>query len=139
MNREQISRSITGALEHLEKDYKGQYKTSTTNFARSYMRLLLPYAITEEFDTDKKEKIYVVLNREYKPLGLGKGEYIRYTDYPCKINRSLYEELQIKLKTNTENTRLITLYHDGITPWSTKKNLHKYIEQLNKLTSILKQ
>lgn len=137
MHENQIVRTIQGAIAHLEKDTTNQYKYSTSNVARSFLRILMPYAITKEYDMEGKE-IFVILNREYKPLGIGKGDNVHYQEYPCLISKKTLEKIkESPLENHTDNSRLITLYHDGNSPWSSKKNLQKYISQTQILISAL--
>lgn len=139
MHEKQIVRIIQGAIAHLEKDTTNQYKHSTSNVAKSYLRILMPYAITKEYDMEGKE-ILVILNREYKPLGVGKGDNVHYQEYPCLISKETLEKIKNSpMKNHTDNPRLITLYHDGNPPWGSRKDLQKYISQAQTLMSALSE
>lgn len=136
MNAKEIVRTIEGAINHLEKDNLGKYKSSTSNYARAYFRLLLPYVIKEEIGRNG-DLINVVLNREYKPLGIGKGEVIDYEDFPCLINKETYSNLKKLIR--TQSTHSVYLYNDGNPPWSSKKDLQEYMSRVVILVDYLKR
>ena len=86
-----------------------------------------PYVIKEV----EKGK-FVVLNREYKPLGFNKRDYVKYEDYPIisKIT-GLGPSTRNKLAYDGKGEgNMIYLYDDGCVPTQSKKHMDSYLEKL---------
>ena len=74
---------------------------------------------------------YVVLNREYKPLGFGHGQY-EYSDYPISVSlKGLTPRIAEKLSHN-DNRDLdkIFLYNDDCVPTHSTKHMNNYLKRL---------
>ena len=153
MNRLNIIRRIEGAIGELEqianRAIPPKKLHSTTYVFESYFKTLFPYAFSKELVTFKDDTgkeipklAYVVLNREYKPLGVGKhGDYVNYADYDCIIEEDLFNQILAEFNSehyryNKNNPEFLTLYNNH--PWRTKKGFDDYLVLLNRLLEVLK-
>lgn len=93
----------------------------------TFRSLFLPYCI-QQIEKNK----YVVLNREYKPLGFKTTQIVKYEDYPIVVEiKGLTKSKIAKISHNgSEDKRNIYLYDDGCVPTSTVDNMKKYLERL---------
>jgi hypothetical protein len=98
----------------------------------SLARIALPYCVQRQADGS-----YILLNRNYKPLGFANREHVRYEDYPIRFRfRRLLSKTKNKIHEGTDHEQ-IYLYSDGTRPWSSKKNMKEYLQRLESLMSLL--
>ena len=98
-----------------------------------FRSICLPYCLKKQ-----KDGGYLVLNREYKPLGFNTLDEIKYEDYPIStkyagITSKKASMLSWNSSTDTEN---IFLYNDGTVPTSNKKNMGLYLAKLEILAKL---
>ena len=93
----------------------------------------LPYCIQRQPDGS-----YVILNREYKPLGFKTMEHINYADHPVAVRlRGLRPATAAKLSYDgSSDLKAIYLYNDGTNPSRSAKNMIAYLERLNRLAKL---
>lgn len=101
----------------------------------NFRQIHMPYCLKKQDDG-----CYVVLNREYKPLGFDTDEYLKYEDYPIlvkyKITKAKIKQLSVHPEDNSED---FYLYNDGCLPEHNKKNMDAYLEKLRILTKLEKK
>jgi hypothetical protein len=87
----------------------------------------LPYCIKQQDDGT-----YVILNREYKPLGFNTRENIKYSAYPiCVRLKGLTAKAAAKLSyKNSPDTKEIFLYNDGCIPTASAAHMKAYLARL---------
>lgn len=92
-----------------------------------FRAIFLPYCLQKQADGS-----YVVLNRNYKPLGFMTGEWVDYASYPIKVKmRGLKSQLAAKLSvTGKPDMDQIFLYNDSTVPTRSKKNMDMYLEKI---------
>lgn len=75
---------------------------------------------------------YVVLNREYKPLGFRTYEHIDYESYPIAVKfKRLTASTIVKLSWKADpDPRCIFLYYDGNIPTDNAKDMQAYLQRL---------
>lgn len=97
-------------------------------------RNILPYCIQLK-DNSKDE--YVILNRDYKPIGFNTKKAVNYDDYPISYKLVLTPEIasQLSCKKST-SLNPIYLYDDGTNPFTAKKNMKPYLEKLEILSKV---
>lgn len=81
---------------------------------------------------------YVVLNREYKPLGFNSQQHFNYEEYPISAKiKGLTSKSIKKLAWNEAITDegYIFLYNDKLIPTRSKLNMKMYLEKLEILAS----
>jgi hypothetical protein len=81
---------------------------------------------------------YIILNREYKPLGFKTMAHVKYEDYPIaiKFKRFTIETIKkISYKGSPEKD-WIYLYNDGCIPTSNNANMEKYLKRLGLLARL---
>ena len=107
-------------------------KTNENNITALY-RIAFPYCIEKQEDGS-----YVVLNREYKPIGFLTEERLDYGKYPIGIRfKGLKEETIRKISVDGDQSdRAIYLYGDGSKPTQNEKNMRDYLERLSVLMSL---
>lgn len=100
-----------------------------------FRSIYLPYCLKKQ-----PSGKYVVLNREYKPVGFNTKEWIKYEDFPVetafRITKASAKKLSYKL---SEDTECIYLYNDGCIPTQSKKNMGVYLEKLARLAKLENQ
>lgn len=92
----------------------------------NFRQIHMPYCIKKNEDG-----AYIVLNREYKPLGFSDGRHVNYEDYPIAVKYKISKVTAKKISYDgSENTDRIYLYNDGCLPERSKKNMDSYLEKL---------
>lgn len=92
-----------------------------------------PYCLDRQEDGS-----YVLLNRNYKPIGFTAEQWVTYGDYPVGVNikgmtAKLAAELDIK---GRDNLQRIYLYNDGSTPTSSEENMQAYLQRLTRIMAL---
>jgi hypothetical protein len=87
----------------------------------------LPYCIKKQSDGT-----YVVLNREYKPLGFKTKDNVNYADYPiCVKLRGLRAATAAKISySGSSDLGVIYLYNDGCIPTDSAAHMTAYLKRL---------
>lgn len=85
----------------------------------------LPYVLK------KVDNGYIVLNRDYKPLGFGPGGY-KYEDYPIAVRfKGLTKKIVQQLSSKGSDAMdSIYLYDDKTIPTKAKANMDAYLKRL---------
>jgi hypothetical protein len=106
--------------------------TTNDNITPLY-RIAFPYCIQKQEDGS-----YVLLNREYKPIGFSTQEYLDYGRYPIGIRfKGLKERTIRKISVDGDpSDGAIYLYGDGSKPTQNKENMEDYLERLSVLMSL---
>jgi hypothetical protein len=94
---------------------------------KDFRSVHLPYCLTRQSDGR-----YVVLNREYKPLGFQTEEFVKYEDYPIAVKiKGLTplkaSKLSCKGSSDIDN---IFLYNDGCIPTRSPAFMKTYLDRL---------
>lgn len=98
-----------------------------------FRSVFLPYCIKKQADGS-----YIVLNREYKPIGFNSRKHVKYEDYPISSKiRGLTPASIKKLSWNgiMREDGSVFLYNDGSIPTDSAANMKKYLEKLAILAS----
>ena len=79
-----------------------------------------------------KDGRYVLLNRNYKPVGFMIDELVTYEDYPIGVHlKGLTPTVAAKIDARgRDNLDRIYLYNDGCTPDSSPKDMEAYLQRL---------
>lgn len=98
-----------------------------------FRSVFFPYCIEK-----LKDGTWVVLNRQYKPVGFNTGSYVHYEDFPVSakltgIGPGVCRKLSYTGK--AEGSR-IYLYNDGCVPTRSKENMNAYLEKLSVLAKL---
>jgi len=103
------------------------------NYRTSFHRIAFPYCLLKQ-----KDDSYILLNREYKPIGFLTQECLDYGDYPIGIRfKGLKEETIRKISIDGDSREgAIYLYDDGSVPIRSGKNMRDYLERLSVLMSL---
>ncbi len=98
----------------------------------SFRQIYLPYCLDRQENGE-----YVVLNRQYKPVGFTTGEWILYEDFPVSVPLKITEATARKLSyKESEELSRIYLYNDGCIPDRDKKSMDAYLIKLQLLTKL---
>lgn len=92
-----------------------------------FRSVYLPYCIDRQEDGS-----WVILNREYKPVGFNTNDFINYKDYPISVKLKGVGPAMLKklsYKGSVEGNR-VYLYNDGCVPTHSKENMRIYLERL---------
>ncbi|MEH2331482.1 hypothetical protein [Nostoc sp.] len=98
-----------------------------------FRAVFLPYCIEKQPDGR-----YVVLNREYKPVGFKTKEHIKYEEYPICIELKgigLATAAKLSYKGDS-NTDKIYLYNDGCVPTESAEHMKNYLKRLEILAKL---
>ena len=81
---------------------------------------------------------YVLLNRNYKPVGFFTSEWITYEDYPIGVKvKGLTAAVAARLDYQGRNDLdRIYLYNDGCVPTASDANMQQYLKRLGILMSL---
>ncbi|MEH2162631.1 MAG: hypothetical protein V7K38_16690 [Nostoc sp.] len=92
-----------------------------------FISVFFPYCVEKQPDGR-----YVVLNREYKPVGFKTTEHIEYEKYPiCVEFKGLGSATAGKLSWNGDSsTDKIYLYNDGCVPTKSPEHMKNYLKRL---------
>lgn len=92
-----------------------------------------PYCIKRQPDGR-----FVVLNREYKPVGFYSEGFIRYEDYPVAAPiKGITKSMATKLShCGDPSIECIYLYDDGCTPTRSTANMAAYLSRLQLLAKL---
>lgn len=95
--------------------------------------IYLPYCL-KKLENGK----YVVLNREYKPLGFNSKEIFDYSNFPISSNlEGITKKKAITISwNNLPDNDNIFLYNDETNPLKNKKHMDDYLKRLELLSHI---
>ncbi len=81
---------------------------------------------------------YVVLNRDYKPLGFSTNKFISYDEFPVTAKiEGITSKLAKRLSWNdSDDVDTVYLYNDETNPVNSADNMKTYIEKLTVLVSL---
>ncbi len=98
-----------------------------------FRAIYLPYCLKKQ-----ENGKYIVLNREYKPLGFNSYEQFNYSNYPISANlKGLTEKKVLELSwNNSPDKEHIFLYNDALNPIKSKDNMAKYLQKLDLLAKL---
>lgn len=87
----------------------------------------LPYCIKR-----LEDRRYIVLNRNYKPVGFTTREHLDYASYPVAVRLEGLNQLVASKLFHCGSTSLdeIWLYDDGSIPTRSSENMDAYLERL---------
>lgn len=98
------------------------------NFRTAFM----PYCLQRRADGN-----YVVLNRNYKPVGTVTTDWVRYEDFPAIKGRHITAALAAKLSHKaSRDLDHIYLYDDGCIPTNSTKAMDSYLRRLSLLAKL---
>jgi hypothetical protein len=89
--------------------------------------IYFPYCLEK-----KEDGTWLLLNRNYKPVGFNTSGFINYDDYPVSMKiKGLTKLTLAKLSYNgkVEGSK-VYLYNDGCVPTSSKKAMTEYLQRL---------
>lgn len=92
-----------------------------------------PYCLDRQEDGS-----YVLLNRNYKPIGFMSENWVNYEEHPVSVKLKgmtarLAAELDVKGRDNLER---IYLYNDGSTPTGSPEDMQAYLGRLARLMKL---
>ena len=97
----------------------------------NFREIHLPYCIQKNAAGK-----YVVLNREYRPLGFLEDHHPNYETGPA-VKYNITPTIAKKLSCRSlEDTNKIYLYNDGFVPEVSAKNMAMYLEKLKLLAKL---
>lgn len=101
----------------------------STDFRAVYF----PYCIERMADGT-----WVVLNRQYKPVGFNTSDFIRYESFPVSAKlKGIGPGILKKLSYDGDGTgQKIYLYNDGCVPTHSKANMDAYLKRLEILAKL---
>lgn len=80
---------------------------------------------------------YIILNRNYKPLGVQTSERVDYETHPSAVAISITPTRASKLDWDgREDTDRIYLYNDGCIPTASAAHMQAYLERLGVLMKL---
>jgi len=93
----------------------------------------LPYCLKRQEDGT-----YVVLNREYKPLGFVTNDHVKYGDFPIAVKISRLTATVARRLSYGGSTALdeIFLYNDGCIPTASADHMQAYLQRLAVLAKL---
>ena len=94
-----------------------------------FRHYFMPYCIQR-----LKDGRYIVLNRQYKPLGTFSGDWVDYDAHPsaCKLKVTKAAAVKISWQ-GSDNLDVIHLYNDGTIPTTSAEHHRAYCDRLKVL------
>lgn len=97
-----------------------------------FRSVYFPYCLDKQPDGR-----YLVLNREYKPLGFNDGQHVDYAAFPIAARLRISASTARKVSHNSNpDTDRIFLYDDGCHPARSPKHLDSYLKRLSYLSNL---
>ncbi len=98
-----------------------------------FRSVVLPYCLKR-----MKDKTYIVLNREYKPIGFNTREHIKYENFILNHKvKGITNKIAEKLSCDgSDSLEVIYLYNDGSIPTSSVSKCESYFEKLKILLKL---
>lgn len=98
-----------------------------------FRSVFMPYCLRKQ-----KDGRYVVLNREYKPVGFFTREFVKYEEHPVAVHlEGIGTATATKLSwEGSENADEIFLYNDGSVPTASASNMKAYLAKLQILAKL---
>ncbi len=98
-----------------------------------FRSVFMPYCLHKQPDGR-----YIVLNREYKPIGFFTRAHVKYEEYPIAvflegINSAMAAKLSPEGDTDTDD---IFLYNDRCVPTDNAANMNRYLSKLKLLAKL---
>jgi hypothetical protein len=96
--------------------------------------LYFPYCLQQLDD-----KSWIILNRNYKPLGSATEEHVTYEDIDPKMRIAKIASAQARLLAysgDADAEGRIYLYQDGCIPTDSEKNMTAYLKRLSVLMKL---
>lgn len=92
-----------------------------------------PYCLDRQEDGS-----YVLLNRNYKPIGFMSDEWVNYDEHPVGVNiKGLTPNIAAGLDARgREELDRIYLYNDGYIPTDSAESMQAYLARLAKLMAL---
>jgi len=89
-------------------------------------KIFMPYCIKKLMDGR-----YIILNRNYKPLGSFSRDYIIYEEHPsaCKLNITTLRASKLSWE-ESKDIDMIFLYNDGSIPTNSAASMKNYLERV---------
>lgn len=87
-----------------------------------------PYCLQQ-----RKDGAWLILNRNYKPIGLTSSDWVDYDAHPaeaCIANITSAQAKKISYCGSPECADTIYLYNDGCVPTDSKKNMDAYLARV---------
>jgi hypothetical protein len=94
---------------------------------KDFRSVHLPYCLTRQ-----KDGRYVVLNREYKPLGFQTKDFVKYEEYPVAVKikgLTPVRAAKISYKGSLDLDNIF-LYNDGCIPTRSTAFMKAYLDRL---------
>lgn len=96
-----------------------------------FRKICLPYCIQRQDDGR-----YIILNRNYKPIGFTTrtGQWLKYEDYPISLSLKITPTRASQLSGEyPPDLKFIFLYDDYTIPTTSKKHMTAYLKKLELL------
>ena len=92
-------------------------------------RIIFPYCLKKRDDGT-----YIVLNRDYRPIGFDSPERVEYKDYPINIKVARISKQAItEIACHVDDTGTFWLYNDKTYPTDSAENMRVYLDKLKRL------
>ncbi len=97
-------------------------------------KFIFPYCI-QKVEGTKNE--YIVLNRNYKPVGFHINGYVKLETFPVQYKLKITPLAASKISFNgSTSLEKIYLYDDSTNPFAKTSNMEEYLERLKLLSKI---
>ena len=95
-------------------------------------RKTMPYCVKQ-----LQDGTYVLLNRDYKPIGFTTMEPVRYENHPIGHNINITAEIAAKISHKGDtDVKVIYLYGDKSVPTVNSENWDKYMARFEVLSNL---
>ena len=92
----------------------------------------MPYCLQQQEDGT-----YIVLNRDYKPVGFYTQKHVKYEDYPIKVKMRITKATAKNISwKGSDDTKIIHLYDGDSAPTKNAKKMQDYMNRLEALSKL---
>ena len=100
--------------------------------AKEFRSICLPYCLKKQEDGS-----FIVLNRNYKPLGFNTNDHLEYEAYPISLKIKGLTKASIKHLAYSGEIKdgFIYLYDDSCIPTRSAEHMKSYLDKLERLAS----
>ncbi len=96
-----------------------------------FRSVFLPYCLRRQEDGR-----WIVLNREYKPVGFRTSDHVRYEDYPIAVDLKGLTKAKLRKLGAGDDMEVVFLYTDASVPTRSAHAMKEYLEKLRVLAGL---
>ena len=101
---------------------------------KNFRQIFMPYCLSKQADGS-----WVILNRDYKPIGFRTRAHVNYEDYPIAVRfKKLTPAIlkKVSFEPISADPSQVWLYNDGCLPNESSANMQAYLTRISYLMDL---